>query len=159
MLEAIVRATNYFVFVGGMKNDLIRFSLLIRQKQLNNVLLVGQRPHAEIPYYLKAADVLVLPNSATEKISSHYTSPMKLFEYMASGTPIVASDLPSIREVLNWQNATLVRPDDPKDLARGIEAVLKNKKWADKIAKKAKIDSVGYDWSKRVKDIKIFFST
>ncbi|KKS13666.1 MAG: Glycosyl transferase group 1 [Candidatus Magasanikbacteria bacterium GW2011_GWA2_41_55] len=159
LLEAIVRATNYFVFVGGMKNDLIRFSLLIRQKQLNNVLLVGQRPHAEIPYYLKAADVLVLPNSATEKISSHYTSPMKLFEYMASGTPIVASDLPSIREVLNWQNATLVRPDDPKDLARGIEAVLKNKEWADKIAKKAKIDSVGYDWSKRVKDIKIFFST
>lgn len=157
LLEATVRVPNYlFVFVGGTKNDLNRFSSLIRQKQLNNVLLVGQRPHVEIPYYLKAADVLVLPNSATEKISSHYTSPLKLFEYMASGVPIVASDLPSLREVLDEQSAVMVRPDDPKDLANGIETVLSNKELANERAKKAKENSVNYTWDNRVKKIKNF---
>lgn len=158
LLEAAIQIPNYlFVFVGGMKDDLIRFSLLIKQKQVINVLLAGQRPHAEIPYYLKAADVLVLPNSAVEKISSHYTSPMKLFEYMASGVPIVASDLPSIREVLNEQNAMLIGPDDSKDLARGIKTLLSNDELAKKVAMAARGDVKFFDWNRRAQRIIEFF--
>lgn len=148
-----------FVFVGGTKEDLKSFRADIQSaswRTISNVQVIGHRPHAEIPYWLKAADVLVLPNSATEKISSHYTSPMKLFEYLASGVPIVASDLPSIREILNEQNAVLVRPDDPDDLARGIEAVLKNKELAGKIAKNSQAESINYSWNSRVKKIKNF---
>ncbi|MEK9183035.1 MAG: glycosyltransferase family 4 protein [Patescibacteria group bacterium] len=144
-----------FVFVGGTKEDLKSFRA-DTQYSISNIQIIGHRPHAEIPYWLKAADVLVLPNSAAEKISSHYTSPMKLFEYMASGVPIVASDLPSIREILNEQNAVLVRPDDPADLARGIEVVLKNKELADKIAKNSQTASADYSWNSRVKKIKDF---
>ena len=44
--------------------------------------------------------------------------------YMASKRPIVASDLPTIREILNEENAILVEPGNPKALAEGIEKVL-----------------------------------
>lgn len=166
LLETATRFSDYlFVFVGGTEKDIKVFKSEIRNLPAgeadpkSEIRVVGHRPHVEIPYWLKAADVLVLPNSATEKISSHYTSPMKLFEYMASGVPIVASDLPSIREVLNEQNSVLVKPDNPEALAQGIETVLKNKGQTDKIAEKAKLDSTGYDWNERVKHIKIFFST
>jgi glycosyltransferase involved in cell wall biosynthesis len=77
-----------------------------------------------MPLWQKAADVLVLPNTAKEEISARYTSPMKLFEYMASGTPVVASRLPSIVELTGEQRATLVEPDDPQALASGIKSVL-----------------------------------
>ena len=56
--------------------------------------------------------MLVLPNPASA-ISTHFTSPLKLFEYMAAGRAIVASDLPAIREVLrDGENALLVTPGD-----------------------------------------------
>jgi glycosyltransferase involved in cell wall biosynthesis len=143
-----------FVFVGGTEEDVTDFK--IQARGLSNTLITNYRPHAEIPYYLKAADVLVLPNSATEKISSHYTSPMKLFEYMAASRPIIAADLPSLREILNEDNAILVKPDSPQDLAHSVEEVLKNKELADRIAENAKQNSVDYSWEKRAKKIKDF---
>ena len=65
----------------------------------SRVTFTGLMPPAEVAARLREADVLVLPNPASA-ISSEFTSPLKLFEYMASGRPIVASDLPSLREVL-----------------------------------------------------------
>jgi glycosyltransferase involved in cell wall biosynthesis len=64
--------------------------------------------------------MLVLPNARTA-ISERYTSPLKLFEYLAMGRPIVASDLPSIREVLtDSRTALLVPPGDPQALAGAL---------------------------------------
>src|SRR5262249_13241169 len=81
-------------------------------------LLPGCAAPGGRPRWLAAAAVLVLPNSRAEPISARYTSPLKLFEYMAAGRPIVASDLPSLREVLTGgRNAVLVPPDDPGALA------------------------------------------
>lgn len=108
----------HIYLVGGTEEDIARFRKFY---QSDNIHIVGQRPQAEIPLWLKAADVLVLPNSAKEKISSHYTSPLKLFEYMASGTPIIAADLPSLREILSNTKAMYFKPDDRGDLAEKIE--------------------------------------
>jgi len=67
---------------------------------------------AEVPARLAAATMLVLPNTASA-ISERYTSPLKLFEYLALRRPIVASDLPAIREVLTpGRTALLVPPGD-----------------------------------------------
>ncbi len=107
-------------FVGGTLQDVKHFTSLWGHHE--NIHIVGHRPHTEIPLWQRAADVLVLPNTAKEEISAHYTSPMKLFEYMASGTPIVASNLPSIREIAEGR-ATLIEPDSPQALAHGLRAI------------------------------------
>jgi glycosyltransferase involved in cell wall biosynthesis len=147
-----------FIFVGGTKKDEENFRQ--RAVGLNNVIIVGHRPHREIPYWLKAADVLILPNSAKEKISGLYTSPLKLFEYMASGVPIVASDLPSIREVLTHEeNAILITPDSPERLAEEIKNVLQNHDFTDKISKQAYSDVEKYTWEKRAEKILTFIKS
>ena len=140
-----------FVFVGGMEYDIEKFKE--KAKGLSNVLIVGYKPHKEIPFYLKAADIVVLPNSAEEDISSKYTSPLKLFEYMASGRPIVASDLPSVREILKDSNAILVKPDNLESLAEGVERVLNDKILADNISYAAFEKVKNYTWQKRAKAI------
>src|SRR3989344_400592 len=120
------------------------------------VVFVSNKPHSEIPLYLKAADVLVLPNTAKEDISRLYTSPLKMFEYMASGTPIVASNLPSIREVLNESNANFFEPDNSEDLAQTINAVLHNYDAALQKAESALKDVQAFTWQNRAKMIIAF---
>jgi glycosyltransferase involved in cell wall biosynthesis len=165
-VQVLARAAKFLdkdtliVFVGGTKKDEQDFK--IENKELDNILILGHQPHLKIPYYLKAADVLVLPNSADvlvlpnsgkKEISQYWTSPMKMFEYMASQRPIVASDLPSIREILNENNAILVQPDNPEALAEGIKGILQNSDFADKISKQAYEDVQQYTWQTRTERI------
>jgi glycosyltransferase involved in cell wall biosynthesis len=98
--------------------------------------------------YLSVADVLVM-NYPSLPHYARFMSPLKLFEYMASGNPIISSDLPSIREVLNENNSLLVSPDDPAALSRGIEQVVNNPSLAAKIAQQAAIDILKYTWRQR----------
>lgn len=139
------------VFVGGMEKDITLFKE--KYGHIKNIMILGNKPHQDIPLYLRAADVLIIPNSAREEISQLYTSPMKLFEYMASGTPIVASRLPSLIEVLNDENSTLVTSDDPEDLSRGIVDVLSSSKKSSFMALQALKDVEQYSWKKRAKNI------
>ncbi len=145
-----------FVFVGGTVKDVASFRE--KAKGLANVLIIGHRPYSEIPLWLKAADVLVLPNSAKSDISKFWTSPLKMFEYMAAQKPIVASSLPSIREVLNAGNAILVEPDNPQALSQGIEQSLKNQDLSAKIAAQACQDVEQYSWQTRADNVLSFVS-
>lgn len=137
-------------FVGGTDKDIKEFKI---ENARFKIQVVGHKPHSEIPYWLKAADVLVLPNTAKEDISKYWTSPLKMFEYMASKTPIVASDLPSIRDILNEENAVFCEPDNPKSLALAIEKILKDKVLAKKVAYQAYQDVQKYTWDNRAKEI------
>lgn len=101
--------------IGGEPAQVAELSLLYP-----NVRFLGFRPYKELADNMAAANVLVLPNTGTDEISTRFTSPLKLFAYMTSGIPVVASDLPSIREVLDEQTAYLVPPDDAVALAEGI---------------------------------------
>ena len=140
------------VFVGGTKKDEKKFKE--KNKNLDSILILGHKPYSDIPYYLKSADVLILPNLSKEKVSKYWTSPMKMFEYMASKKPIVASGLPCLREILNEENAILVKPDNPKALAKGIKNALNN----DNVSQKAFEDVQKYTWDKRVKKILKFIN-
>ena len=112
-----------------------------------------------MPLYMRAADMLVIPNSAKEDISRLYTSPMKLFEYMASGTPIIASDLPSLREILNESNSSFFIADDVQDLSRVIGEVSSNHKKAQEKAVLASEQVKKYTWQRRAQSILDFVDT
>jgi glycosyltransferase involved in cell wall biosynthesis len=144
------------VFVGGTNREALDFKNKFGREK--NILIAGHVNHDLIPSYLAAADVLVLPNSAKKEISRSYTSPMKLFEYLAAKKPIVASDLPSIREILNEDNAILVEPDSSSALAVAINRLLNNPQLANDIASKSNQDVDQYSWSNRAKNIISFIS-
>ncbi|MBU4223860.1 glycosyltransferase family 4 protein [Patescibacteria group bacterium] len=139
------------IFVGGTGKDIKDF----KEKHGSNsrILIAGHKKHSEIPLWQKAADVLVLPNTAKENISKYYTSPMKLFEYMASKRPVVATDIPSVREILNNTNAIIVPPDDPEAMAKGIIEALGNNDNLERITEKAYQDVKLHTWSQRAKRI------
>ncbi len=145
-----------FLFVGGTEADVFEFRK--RNRNRGNVIILGYQPRKMIPLYLKAADVLVLPNSGRELISRLYTSPLKLFEYMAAQRPIVASDLTSLREILNESNAVLVPPDNPSALAEGVRKVLSDSTSAESISRQARSDVQNYTWFKRAEKILKFIS-
>jgi glycosyltransferase involved in cell wall biosynthesis len=85
----------------------------------SHVKLVGQVPHVEIPRYTRRARVGWVPLQPVEK--HHKNIPTKMFEYMASGLPIVASDLPPIRQFMDDLNCgLLVDPADPQAHAEAI---------------------------------------
>ncbi|MBX4181393.1 glycosyltransferase family 4 protein [Candidatus Parcubacteria bacterium] len=121
-------------------------------------IIVSGKPYKEIPLYLKAADVLVLPNSSKDPISQLYTSPMKLFEYMASGKPIVTSDVPSAREILDDSEAYFFTPDDAESLAHVIKRVFEDPSLAQSKAEAARIKADKYTWDKRAEQIIEFIS-
>jgi glycosyltransferase involved in cell wall biosynthesis len=108
---------------------------------------------ADVAGLIAEADVLVLPNTSTH-LSARYTSPLKLFEYLAAGKPVVASDLPSIREVLeDGRNAVLAPPGDPAGLAAAIARVLDDPPLAGRLARQAFDDAASYTWARRAERI------
>lgn len=146
-----------FVIVGGLAEDRERLQVSIDEWHIENVRLVAHVPPAEVPAFLFAADVLVLPNSAREAISREYTSPLKMFQYMASQRPVVATDLPAMREVLrDGENAVLVEPDDPQALAQGIQRVLQTPDLTQRLAAQAYRDVTTLTWQHRAASILAF---
>lgn len=143
------------VVVGGAEHDIIR---LKTADKLKRVRFEGFKEHRNISTYLRAADILVLPNKKGNDISEFYTSPLKLFEYMTSGKPIIASDLPSLREVLNDSNAFFFKPNDWRALKNVIDLVYNSGEEAMVKAQQALADVVEYTWDRRAKDIIEFVS-
>ena len=145
-----------FHIIGGMDEDIHYWREHIDSE---NVFFYGFVPHAEVPAYIAATDVCLLPikrdvrgfGRNSSNIAS-YTSPIKMFEYMAQGKLIIASDMPVLREVLNEDNALLL---DPEDKTAWIETIrgLKRER-IDLLGKKAYEDFVrNYTWQLRAEKI------
>lgn len=134
-----------FVIAGPVSNEFQGTSFQA------NVKLLGKKEQSEIPALLQSADVLILPHPRGE----YSQSPMKLFEYMASGVPIVASRLPSLTEVLNESNAILVEPENVESLVQGINKAI-NDPASPELANKALLEVKDYTWEKRGKKISEF---
>ncbi len=135
---------------GGMPQHVDEWRRRVAEHGPDNVEFMGYLPPERIPPLQKGADLLLLPNSGQHPHSARYTSPMKLFEYMAAGTPIVASDVPAIQEVLEHDaNALFVPPDDAAALADAIRALLTDRARGERLARQAAIDVRQYSWDRR----------
>jgi glycosyltransferase involved in cell wall biosynthesis len=114
-----------FVFAGGDPTQVVAYQNLAQEKQLENTQFLGHLPHEKLVSLLQSADVLVHPHCMGE--AATFTSPMKFFDYMAAGTPIVATEIPPLME---FKSAGVVagwcEPDQPIKLADCITRVLQS---------------------------------
>jgi glycosyltransferase involved in cell wall biosynthesis len=163
-VDVLVEAMRYvpgaeLTIVGGLppEPDLDRLKALAARLFLGDrVRFRGFVPPPELPAERAKADLFVIPllDSTTARL---FTSPLKLFEAMASGRPVVASDLPSIREVLTHEkNALLVSPGDARALAGAIERLLRDRDLSLRLAARAFEDVKAYSWDRRSEAISRF---
>jgi glycosyltransferase involved in cell wall biosynthesis len=140
------------LIVGGhpKEADLDRVRQLVRDLSLaNRITITGLLPPGEVTQAMAPASVLVLPNP-TSAISEHYTSPLKLFEYLHLGRPIVASNLKAIREVLaDERTALLVPPGDVESLAAALLRLKAEPETRRRLAEAALQLAPGYTWAVR----------
>jgi glycosyltransferase involved in cell wall biosynthesis len=117
-----------FLLVGGEPEEVTKLRDAVQSRSLANVTSTGFVPNAELSRYHAACDAFLMPYQRRVAASSggdiaRYLSPMKLFEYMACGRPILCSDLPVLREVLNPENAVLLPPDDVEAWVAALESL------------------------------------
>ncbi len=155
ILRALSRLPDNVIFiaVGGSQADIDDYQKLARELKVENrVVFVGHISQPELALFQQACDILLMPFPLTEHYA-YYMSPLKMFEYLAAGRPIIATDLPAVKEVLNNDNAILVKPDNPADLAAGISRLLSDPDLSEIISAQARRDARKYSWAKRVESI------
>jgi glycosyltransferase involved in cell wall biosynthesis len=146
------------LLVGGDPADVERVHRQVDERGLNNVTLTGFVPNADLPQYQAACDVLLMPYQRHVAASSggdiaRYLSPMKLFEYMACGRPIVSSDLPVLRETLNSDNAILLSPEDQDAWVLALQALQGDSLRREALGHRVRQDVEQYTWEARAQKI------
>jgi glycosyltransferase involved in cell wall biosynthesis len=155
LVEAFARVPRgRLVILGGIEGeaDSARVRALVDRLGLSHrVDMPGLVPQARVAGALGRATVVAVPFLRTAMTERH-TSPLKAFEAMAAGRAIVASDLPSTREVLrHGQTAWLVPPGDPAALATGLSRLLDDRPLALALARAAHAAAPAYGWPARAR--------
>lgn len=139
-----------FAVVGGADADVA--ALRARAAGLENLRVTGFRPPGEVPLWLAAADLGLVPNRSSPAISARHTSPLKVFEAMAVGLPLVASDLPSLRELLRHdEDAWLVPPDDAAALAAGVARLAGDRALRERLGARFAERAAEHTWDERAR--------
>jgi glycosyltransferase involved in cell wall biosynthesis len=139
------------VLVGGRPHEIEELRQLVRECRLpaESVRFPGQVSQPVSAQYLNASDVLVIP----ETVTTMTASPLKLFEYMAVGKPIVCKDMPALREILEGDSAVFFEAGNIEALARGIAGVLDDPRAGMRLGLAALERSAGYTYRARAEKI------
>lgn len=146
-----LREDAQIVLIGGSAKDVRAYRSRVTRERVSNVIFYGALENRLIPDAMRASDGLVLLNQRTPDERSWG----RLFEYMASGVPIIAFDTGPIKTVLSDSNALLVPEGDPSALAGAIEDILRAPQQFASIAQQAKRDVGAYTWQARALKIKM----
>ncbi|WP_149537901.1 glycosyltransferase family 4 protein [Siccirubricoccus phaeus] len=140
--------------VGGTERDLAQWRA--RCAGQANLHLHGFVPHARVPAFLARFDLLLAPPqpnvaSAAGREIGRWMSPLKVFEYMAAGKPILASDIPALREILrDGETALLLPPGDPAAWAAALRQLLREPERAAALGAAARVAFLAeYTWDAR----------
>ncbi len=157
------RSDILFLVYGGEPSDVSR----CREKNsdLPNIFFGGHVSHPEAQQLMRCVDFLLMPYQTKVSIgvSGHDTgrwmSPMKMFEYMAAGVPIICSDLSVLREILtNRKNAFLVSPSEPKRWCEALDLLTNDVELSESIGTQAHMDyQQKYTWGIRARAILSLF--
>jgi len=146
-----------FVWAGGKQEDVDIWKA--KTQAISNVTFIGFVHNSQLPIYQAAADVLIMPYGQEIAISSgmgnsaQISSPMKMFEYLATGRAILASDLPVFHEVLNDNNAVFCPPEKVVAWDGALQALFDNPERRNELAKQARLDAQKYSWTERARTI------
>lgn len=146
-----------FHIIGGMESDVKYWK---EQASTENIFFYGFICQGNLPHYFPYLDICLLPNQTRvhaygeeharrKQNIGDYTSPLKMFEYMAYRKPIIASDIPVLREVLTDRNALLVPPDSIGDWIKAVR-LLESRDIRERLASQAYTDfTARHTWSAR----------
>lgn len=153
-VETLVRAAGEFdarcYVVGGYDEDISRIAA--EERVPESVSFTGFVPPSEVPLYQLSADVLVATVAADP--DTDYFSPLKLFEYMAAGAPIVACRRGAYEEVLtDGRTALFVPPGSVPDLAAAVDGLLSDPELRADLGQRAREHVEQYDWRVRARRI------
>ena len=144
-----------FLWVGGRPADVEAWRARASSVH-QNTTFTGFVPNRRLPLFQAAADILLMPYGRSITTSSggntaEICSPMKMFEYMAAGRPILASDLPVFREVLDENCAVLCPPEDAQAWKLALAALLAEPGSRQRLAQAARDRVAPYSWVERAR--------
>ena len=147
-----------FIVVGGSHGKILEKRDRASAQGLQNLRFCGFVPNADLPTYLAACDLLLMPYQKRVSLNrggdtSKWMSPMKMFEYMATGRPIISSDLPVLREVLNEDNSVLCDPENIQMWKTAVEKIMDQPKLGEALGSQAREDVRQYTWRGRVRNV------
>lgn len=144
-----------FIIVGGRDNEVSHWRGVVENEHVKNVYLMGFVANSDIPSYLSLSNILIMPYEDTEKLRTrNWCSPMKMFEYMAAGKPIISSYLPVLEETLvEGRNVFYVDYNSLIEWKGVINDLMNNKKLMERISLNNLQDIKKYTWDKRVHQI------
>lgn len=145
--------------VGGNEQRITELRKLAEELNVaSRVVFHGSVEPGKRFEYIHQADICLLPLTDTG-LGGRYTSPLKLFEYMAAGKVIIVSDLPSMRQVLTpEQDALLVPTGEPEAFARAIDRLLADKRLRGRLGDAAKSRAQRFSWRARSEIIQRFIA-
>lgn len=157
LLEIARRMPQADIYVyGGAAKDILYW----KEQSPKNLIYFGHVPHHDVHEKMRRCDLLLAPfqkkiQIGTGRDIARWTSPLKLFEYMAAGRPIICSDLPVLREVMaHKHNALLINPDNPQQWCDAIQNLLEDKELAGSLIENAFHDlKTKYSWRARADSI------
>ncbi|MDD5054966.1 MAG: glycosyltransferase family 4 protein [Candidatus Peribacteraceae bacterium] len=155
MLRSIAKDKRFFAFiVGGPDTDCRQYRSLASSLGLgdHDVRFTGEIPASQVPSALVACDILAMPFPDLPHYRLHM-SPLKMFEYMASGRPIVTSDLPTIRDVLSEETAVFCKPGDTDSVNQALAWIVDHPEETAARAARARSLVERYTWEERMKRI------
>jgi|GEM_PF-1494266 len=145
-----------FVHIGGSAAECERWTRHYEARGLRNLRFLPHQPPQEVRRFQRAADLLFFVSTRNSSIW-WCTSPLKVFEYMASGTPILGAALGSLGEVLNPGNAFLYDPDRPASITEALDAFGADAQAAAARAQAALAEARDqYAWQRRARRILAF---
>lgn len=141
----------YFVHIGGLKEDIEFWRNYYHGYP--NIIFIEHQKSERLIHYQMTADLLFYP--LTRQTATWWCcSPMKIFEYMATGIPILGSNIGSLAEVLNEKNSFIFDPSNTDTIIKQMQTILQNPNLAKEHALKAYEDiKKHYRWKVRVQKI------
>ncbi len=142
--------------VGGPEDWQVRYQVLARELGLTeeHIRFHPRVSAADVPAAIAASDLCVYPAPATDHpFFLRDTSPLKLFEYLAAGKPVVCADIPPLRDIVDTDSVELCRPGDPRSLADAIVAIITDPATAARRTEAGREIARRHSWTARMQRI------